>query len=68
MDQQQKPKKLVIRRSTIGALRMQTGVKTGGTCDNACGDRSGTCPEVVTKCPAPPEPSPSPALNFHLKA
>jgi hypothetical protein len=64
MDQDQKPKKLVIRRTTIGALKMQTGLKTGaGTCDNACGGTTPTCPEAATKCPNPPPPPP-PALKF----
>jgi hypothetical protein len=44
-------KKLVIRRETVSALKVQTGVKTGATCDNDCGGTSDKCPDAATKCP-----------------
>jgi hypothetical protein len=51
MDQDRKVKKLAIRRTTILALKMRTGIKTGeATCENACWS-TGTNPIPETKCP-----------------
>ena len=44
-------KKLVIRRVTVSALRIQAGLRTGGTCDNACMSTSDTTP-LTPGCPA----------------